>query len=173
MGGGAKASKDGRMTDALTQDRLNASNNAANLNAAEFNIGTPVTRAQQVAKGDLMAAMIPNASRSGSGRDLQLTGGVNPGLFGADTTAAGNELKKQALQALMTGSDKQTPVQSTIQKPGLMEKIGGVAGTAGGILGALSGFNREPVATMSQQGPYDGGYRLPHDPTEDTYGVMQ
>lgn len=136
-GAGAANSAAGRRTDAEIQGQLNAQNNRALLDAAQFNVGVPMARAQQTARGDLMSAPIPQASATGSGRDLKLSGGVGPQWFGEDTTAAGEALKRQALRALMTGSDRVTPQMSTLKKPGLLERIGAIAGLGGAVMGAM------------------------------------
>ena len=152
LGAGATASKNGRMQDASLQGQLDARNNAAALDAARFNIGTGATRAQQVAHGDVMSRPIPQAGSIGTGRNLQISGGVGPQLFGPDTQAAGEALKRQSLAALMGQTDQVHPSVSSIQKPGLLEKIGGVAGLVGGIAGALPqrGASSQGVGTITQ-----------------------
>jgi hypothetical protein len=155
LGAGGAAAKHGRMDEADLQARMNGLNNRAQLDAAQFNMGAPVTRAQQVAKGDLMSANIPQSQSTGSGRDVSFSGGIGPQYFGADTTQAGNEMKRQALMALMSGSDQVHPAMSSIPKSGILEKIGGTAGLIGGLVGAIP--QRQKVATMQPQqaDPYE------------------
>lgn len=105
------------------------------LQAANLNLNAPTTRAQQVAKGDLMSADIPQSQRIGSGRDVSFTGGIGPQSFGPDTAAAGDQLKKQALAKLMSGQPEYTPAA-----PGLGENLASGIGIGGSILGALSRY---------------------------------
>lgn len=155
LGSAGTSAAHGRREDADEQARMNIANNRAQLDAAQFNMGAPVTRAQQVAKGDLMAANIPQSQSTGGGRDVSFSGGIGPQYFGADTTQAGNEMKRQALMALMSGSDQVHPAMSSIPKSGILEKIGGTAGLIGGLVGAMP--QRQKVATMQppQADPYE------------------
>lgn len=167
LGAGASASKAGRMADADLQARMDALNNRSGLDAAEFNMGVPVTQAQQVAKGDLMAANIPQSAATGSGRDISFSGGIGPQFFGTDTTQAGEALKRQALGSLMSGGGKFTPKTSTIPEAGMMEKIGGVGGLVGGLAGAtgnvLGALGRTPVM-YGQTGRPTGAPNLGYQP---------
>lgn len=137
LGKGASSSANGRRTDAEIQNALNAQNNAANLNAAQFNLTAPSTRASQVARGGLMADA-QNAPLTGDPRiDKFAGGGLRPSVFNAQTRSGGQELQRQALMALMSKSDQLHPQMSTLPKSGLMEKIGGIAGLVGGLAGGL------------------------------------
>lgn len=104
----------------------------ANARAANFNLSAPSARASQVARGDIMAANIPQSTASGSGRDIQFSGGVGPQLFGPDTQAAGEAMKRQAMQALLSGSDRLNPSQA-----GAGENILAGAGLGANVLGTL------------------------------------
>lgn len=144
LGAGAANSKAGRTNDALTNTTLNSRNNADALAAAKFNMDAPSARFGQVVKGDL-ANNVQDVGETGSGRDLQFTGGVRPSALGPASHQAASEMQRQALMKLMSGGDQLTPAQTTMERPDLMEKIGGVAGTVGGILGALQ---QPKIATM-------------------------
>jgi len=137
LGSGAASSQKGRYLDANTQSDLNRQNNADSLSAAQFNLGAGQTRAQQVAKGDLMAANIPQSQRSGDGRNVSFSGGIGPQYFGPNTTQAGQTLSRQSLDALMNGTDIQKPAMSSIKKPSILEQIGGIGGIVGGVAGAI------------------------------------
>lgn len=112
-------------------------NDRARVQAAQLNLNAPLTRAQQVAKGDLMAADIPQSQRVGSGRDVSFTGGVGPQDFTQDTVDAGNALKRSALTKLMTGEPEYTPTP-----PSTTENVLSGAGVATSLLGALSRYGR-------------------------------
>lgn len=136
LGRGAQASKAGRQTDALTQAQINQANNRAGLEAANFNLAAPSTRANQVARGEVLATM-QDAPLLGDPRvDKWAGGGLRPSAFGAASRQAGSELSRQALQALMSG-ERFTPEMTRMEPGGAMERIGGAAGLAGGIAGAL------------------------------------
>lgn len=111
--------------------------NQATAQAANFNLNAPTTQAQQVARGDLMAANIPQASHTGTGRNISFTGGVGPQLFTQDTTDAGNALKRQALQHLLSGDQQIDPTRA-----GVGENLAAGVGIGSSILGALSRYGR-------------------------------
>lgn len=137
---GAGSLAEGRRADSTADMYAAGSNNRARLDAADFNMTAPVSRAQQVAKGDLMSANIPQSTSSGSGRDISFSGGIGPQSFGPDTTAAGNELKKQALLALMTKSDHLDPQITQPRRAGAGENLMAGAGLATNLLGTLGKF---------------------------------
>jgi hypothetical protein len=139
---GAAGMASGRRDDNNADMYAASANNRARLDAAEFNMGAPVTRAQQVAKGDLMAANIPQSQSTGSGRDVSFSGGIGPQYFGADTTQAGNEMKRQALMALMSGSDKLEPQITQPRRAGVGENIMAGAGMGANVLGTLGRIGR-------------------------------
>lgn len=150
LGGGAQGAAAGRRSDAAGQAQLNALNNQAMVSAGQFNLGAPSQRASQVARGDILSSM-QDAPLLGDARiDKFAGGGFRPSAFGASSRQAGEELKRQALMALMSGSDKLTPQMSTLMKSGMLERLGGVAGLVGGVAGALreSDILKQPVAKM-------------------------
>lgn len=135
LGAGAAASKGGRMADADLQARMDALNNRTALDAKQFNMGTGAARLGQVQRADF-AANMKDAPMTGDPRiDKFAGGGLRPSTFGPDSRTAANEMKRQALSALMSGSDQFTPTVSAIPKAGMLEKIGGIAGLAHGIAG--------------------------------------
>ena len=52
----------------------------------------------------------------------------------------------------MGQTDQVHPSVSSIQKPGLLEKIGGVAGIAGGLAGALNGSSLRSTPQQTGMG---------------------
>lgn len=135
---GARGSAQERGLEDWLDLQAAGTNNRAMVDAAQFNLDAPFTRAQQVARGDLMAADIPRATAIGGGRDLSFQGGLGPDSFGPNTTAAGQTLSSQALQALQSQSDRLTPQQVTPRRSGLGENVTAGAGTGLSILGILS-----------------------------------
>lgn len=127
----------GRRADANSNIAAANANNNAGLNAAEFNATLPMTQAQMVARGDLMSHPIAPVTASGSGRNLQLSGGLSPSLFGARSQAAGNALADQTLSALQSGSGRFTPQIVNPTQPSAGENILGGAGLGVNILSIL------------------------------------
>jgi len=80
-------------------------------------------------------------TRSGSGRDLRITGGLET-PFGPDTTQAGEALKRNALSALMSGSDQVTPQVVKPREAGAGENLMAGAGMGMNVLGALGTANK-------------------------------
>lgn len=126
----------GRRADNITNANATNDNNQSAYNAATFNRDLPLQQARQVARGDLMSANIPQASFTGSGRDLRITGGVGPQYFGEDTRQAGEALKKQALADLMSGDKALTPAQVQPSRAGLGEDLTAGAGIGLNLLDA-------------------------------------
>ncbi len=139
---GAGGMADGRRADSDADMRAASLNNRALVEAAEFNRDLPMTRAQQTARGDLMSSPTMQDSQiTGSGRNLNISGGVRPSSFGASTSQAGDELKRQALLKLMDpDADKLTPQLTTPRKAGVGENALGITGTALGVLGAYGKY---------------------------------
>lgn len=165
LGGGAKASAEGRRGDADLQARMAALNNRALLDAAVFNRDLPGVRANQVARGDVLSTMHDAAPTGDPRIDKFGGGGLRPSAFGADTHQAGSALKRQALAHLM-GGEQFTPQIATLPDSGLLEKIGGIAGIVGGVGqaiggaddgGMLSQLKKKPVATMATSDPAPWG----------------
>lgn len=104
----------------------------ANAQAAGFNLGAPSVRTSQVARGDLLSRM-QDAPPTGDPRiDKFSGGGLRPSAFGPDTHAAGDALKRQAMQALLSGSDRLQPSQA-----GVGEDVLAGAGLGANVLGTL------------------------------------
>lgn len=137
LGAGAAASKAGRLDQAGQQALLDGQNNRTGLDAAKFNMGTGAERLSQVQRGDFAANMKDTAPTGDPRIDKFGGGGLRPSTLGPDSHNAANEMKRQALMALMSGSDHFTPTHSEIPKAGMLEKIGGIAGLAGGLAGAV------------------------------------
>lgn len=141
VSGGAAGLASGRRDDALTNLAVNTANNRALVDVGTFNRDTPSVRASQTARGDLMANVQPY-QLSGSGRNLQGTGGLTPAAFGPNTRTAGQTLASQGLQALQSQSDRITPQIAQPTRAGRGENIAGGIGTGLSILGALGRFRR-------------------------------
>jgi hypothetical protein len=141
LSAGAQGQAEGRRADS-TADMIAASqNNRALVDAAQFNRDLPMTRAQQTARGDLMSSPMQDARSTGSGRDIQFSGGVRPSSFGASTTQAGEELKRQALLKMMhPEADQLTPQITQPRQAGAGENALGIAGTGLSILGAYNKY---------------------------------
>jgi hypothetical protein len=129
LGSAGAAAGAGRRSDADLQARMNIANNAAQLNAAKFNMDAPSARYGQVAKGDLVNN-VQDVGETGSGRDLHFTGGLRPSALGPASKQAATEMQRQALAALMSGSDQLHPAMSSLPSSGILEKIGGVASSS-------------------------------------------
>jgi hypothetical protein len=141
LSAGAAGQAEGRRADATADMYAASQNNRALVDAAQFNRDLPMTRAQQTARGDLMSSPMQDASSTGSGRDIQFSGGVRPSSFGASTTQAGEELKRQALLKMMDPeADKLTPQITQPRSAGAGENALGMAGTGLSILGAYNKY---------------------------------
>ncbi len=143
LGGASAGLADGRRADNAADLYAASQNNRALVDAAQFNRDLPMTRAQQTARGDLMASPMQDAAVSGSGRNVNISGGVRPSSFSGATTQAGEELRRQALAKLMTPeADKLTPQIVTPREPGAAEDVTGAVGTGLSILGAYNNYRR-------------------------------
>lgn len=128
LGGGAAAARSGRLDEAQLQAMMTQGNNRASMDAAQFNAG----REGSLIKRALAAQMLGDLRGPTDPRDKFGGGEVSPVL--QQLLARYGQGAQDQLQS---GSYKQTPQMGGIPKSGLMEKIGGAAGTAGGILGLL------------------------------------
>lgn len=137
---GAGAMAGGRREDSNADMYAANANNRARLDAANFNAAIPGVRTTQVARGDLLANMHDAAPTGDPRIDKFGGGGLRPSAFGPDTTQAGNELKRQALMALMTKSDQLDPQITQPRKAGLGENLMAGAGMTSNILGTLGRF---------------------------------
>lgn len=136
-GAAAAGSAGGRREDALIRNQLAGSNNRAALDAAQFNVSSPGVRASQVARGDVLSTMRDAAPTGDPRIDKFGGGGLRPSAFGQRSRDAGDELARQAMAGLQ-GGDRITPERSQLEGSGLLEKIGGGIGLAGGLAGALN-----------------------------------
>lgn len=125
----------------------------ANMQRAQFGIAAPQARMRQALLGSLLqntrAAQITPPPGVNMGK---LSGGVTPDAINSATRAGGGELQRQALIALLTGSDMpkgidfvgqgmlQAPKSPTYQQAGKLESLLSGAGLAGGAAGALGGL---------------------------------
>lgn len=142
LGSGAASSKANRLGEADMQARMDALNNRAMVDAAQHNLTAGSTRLGQVQRADVASSM-KDAPLTGDARiDKFSGGGLRPSAFGQDSRTAADVQKRQALAALMSGSDQITPKVSGIPDAGLLEKIGGIAGIVGGGAGIARGIGQ-------------------------------
>ena len=128
LGGGASAAKAGRMDEAQLQALINQGNNRAQLDAGQFNAGQEGSLIRRA----LSAQMLGDMKRPTDPRAKFGGGEVSPVLQQLLARYG-----QGAQDQLSSGSFKVNPQMSGIPKSGLMEKIGGGAGVAGGLLGIL------------------------------------
>lgn len=134
LGSGASSAAAGRRGDAETQAYMNAANNRAQMDAASFNRDTE----GQLMRRALMARMLGDTKPVSDPRGARFqTRTMSPEFTDMLSRYGG-----QADRSVGSGDYKVTPMLSTLPKAGLLEKIGGVAGMAGGILGALQEAGR-------------------------------
>ena len=134
MAGGLGA---GRRYDAQQAAQDAAQNNRSLLDVGSFNMAAPSVRTDQTARGEVLSTM-HNAPLTGDPRiDKFSSGGLRPDAFGPNSRQAGAALSRQALDALMKGSDQITPQMARPSKAGIGENV--LAGTGAGlsILGML------------------------------------
>lgn len=120
----------------LAEDQANQGYDRTQIDAARLNLQAPGYRLGNAARGDLAAGLKP-VSFSGSGRDLQMSGGVSPSLISDSTRQLGGQVSRDALLSQMNGPEfKPTPRP----KPGALDKALNLGGTAAGLYGAWKGY---------------------------------
>lgn len=147
------------------------------LDRRQFALNAPRTRASQSVRGSILQNAQP-LSLSGlpdrvSSRIPQMSGGLTPAMFNADTRALGGELTRSALIDQLKG-DEFTPMEQTdfskgvlpmpqleeLKKSGLLEQILGSLGMASsigaGAMGTIEGSRRR-VPTNYPIDPVGGG----------------
>lgn len=134
VGSGAASEAGARRSDAQQQAGMDTSNNAAQLNAAKFNLGAPDTLLHRLAR----VGVGMNAKDVGPTGDARIDkfggGGLRPSLLQNPETQQGfKEAQRQALMSLMNKDYQVKPAVSTLPKPGLMENVGGGIATASGL----------------------------------------
>jgi len=135
---GAGAQAQGRRADSQADANAADSNNRARANIAAFNLNAPAARANQVARGDVLQTM-QNGGPTGDPRiDKFGGGGLRPSAFGTDSRLAGQDMKRQALLALMNNSDQITPQLTTPQKAGTGENLLAGVGMGMNVASGLS-----------------------------------
>lgn len=120
------------------QDRQRTVRDALALQDAKFTQDNGLARTKQVAYGDALNNVqdvgVDFQPKSGTLPSFNITGGLRPSLFGPNAKQAGSELSRQALLALMSGSD--VPKMSTPQPAGALQNTLGTIGTIGALGGA-------------------------------------
>lgn len=135
--GGAAGMRQGRQQEDLAGLSMATANNRAKLDAAKFNMDAPNVRMQQVGRGELVNTM-QDAPMTGDPRvDKWAGGGLRPSAFGPQSREAGAAMSRQALQALLAGSDRIDPETMQPSKAGWGENLSSGVGLGLGVLGAL------------------------------------
>lgn len=148
----------------------NQEQSAENRWRALLGIEAPNTRASQVMRGDLMSnvqdvgvtGLPPQVPR------IQFTGGLRPSALGPNARAAGSALSRQALQALLTGSDvpgatdfrsglTKAPSITPLPEESGWAKAGNVLGIGGGMLGGIAPILAALAQLSQKQGGGGGG----------------
>lgn len=155
LGGGAAAAKDGRMDEATRQMMMDERNNRAQLEAATFNAG----REGGLMRRALSARMLGDRQGPTDPRDKFGGGVVSDGQKELLAKYGG-----MADRDVTTGGYKVNPTMSAIPKSGAMEKIGGIAGTAGGLLGILGKIGGGSRDVPQNSGQATGAPNLPYQP---------
>jgi hypothetical protein len=165
----------GRMTDAelgQRQDQIGLQRYNAGLGAADvdlarrkYALSAPAARGRQSVQGDILAnAQDVNISAPGI-RIPQISGGLRPSMFSANTRALGGELSKDALADQMKGDAFDPlgapPTQTPLPQPGATDKILQTAGYIGALapdfMELLNRYKRRPE--QAYQEPSDtAGY---------------
>ncbi|MES2958114.1 MAG: hypothetical protein V4792_07995 [Pseudomonadota bacterium] len=158
LGGGAKASSDSRNNQAmlqLAQDRAKTDQYGiaqqgqmalANTDLARKSHEEDARggRAQQALIGALLGGGLQDVSIDTPGiPKTSISGGLRPSALGESGRAAGSLLNQQALMKMLQGDTYQggqllqAPGVQATPKAGWLEKLGGIAGTAGALAGGL------------------------------------
>ncbi len=171
FGGGAKASSDSRNEQAmlqLAQDRAKtdqygiaqqgqmalANTDLARKNHEEAARGG---RAKQALIGALLGGGLQDVNIDTPGiPKTSISGGLRPSALGESGRAAGSLLNQQALMKMLQGDTYQggqllsAPGVQATPKAGWLEKLGGIAGTAGALAGGLQtmGVGQPKQATV-------------------------
>lgn len=139
------------MNALMAGSRERSDQRAQGLDERKFALTAPSVRAGQSVRGSILQNAQP-ASISGLSDKIhvpQISGGLTPAMFSADTRALGGEMTRKALIDQLKG-DTFDPMQTTdfnkgvlplpkmdeYQKPGLLEKILGGVGIGGSLVGA-------------------------------------
>lgn len=138
LSGASAGMAEGRRADAALNNDAIARNNQAGLDAARYNRDLPSVRASQTARGEVLNTM-QNAPLTGDARiDKFSGGGLRPSAFGPQSRAAGAELSRQALGALMNPeTDRFTPERIKPTSGGTVENIMGGVGIGADIFSLL------------------------------------
>ena len=140
--GAASGLSAGRRYDAQLNAQNAARNNAALVDIGTFNLQAPAARTNQVARGEVLQTM-QDAPLTGDPRiDKFAGGGLRPSAFGQNSRQAGGELSREALAALLHGTDQITPQLATPSRAGTGENVLAGVGLGTSILGALKKWGR-------------------------------
>jgi len=160
--GAAGAVAKGRASGRAAENDANQNADMFRLRAAEFNRQNPTYRSRDAVRGDLLAGLQP-FRLSGEGRNISSTGGVSPALLTQGTRDLGKSMNRDAVLSQLGGLNAQpqkaksmkelmTPqapqrsdpyamlTPTPLKQPGLLDKILGGAGLAGGLIGSLGGL---------------------------------
>jgi hypothetical protein len=143
--------------DQLSLSRYNAGLNAADVDLArrKYALGAPSARASQSVRGDILANAQDVSINAPGIRIPQISGGLRPSMFSANTRALGGELSKSALADQQKGDTFDPlgapPPITGLPQPGVTDKILTTAGYVGALapdfMDLLSKYKRQPPAT--------------------------
>ncbi|MPZ20128.1 MAG: hypothetical protein GEV06_19755 [Luteitalea sp.] len=149
-GNTAAGQAQGRETEALlnlSRDRTAAdiygTQQNARFTAEDMARSAPTQDAKQAAYGDALANVQDVNISAPSGIPMgQISGGLRPSLFGAETRGIGQNLVQDAVKRRLAGSTASdylidAPSLTPIPDAGGMEKTMGTVGTIGNIIGAV------------------------------------
>ncbi len=158
LGGGGKASSDSRNNQAmqqLLQDKARTDQYGIGQDAQFQQANTDLARKgfEEDARGSRAKQAIIGALLGGGLQDVNIdtpgipktliSGGLRPSALGESGRAGGQMLNQQALMKMLQGDTYQggnliaPPQIRETPKAGWLEKLGGIAGTVGGIAGGL------------------------------------
>jgi hypothetical protein len=158
LGGGGKASSDARQQQAmlqLGQDRARTDQYGIGQQAQMALANTDLARKthEEDARGGRAKQALIGALLGGGLQDVNIdtpgipkttiSGGLRPSALGESGRAAGSLLNQQALMKMLQGDTYQggnilqAPGVQNTPKAGWLEKLGGIAGTAGALAGGI------------------------------------
>lgn len=155
LAGGAAAGRQAQASANQGQDELRLRGLQQQFQQAAFNREAPGLRATNAVRGDILNG-IQSVGTTGSGRDLQFTGGISPALLSSGTRQLGADMSRQALLSQLGKSEGSNPGGPAMNDPytfnaptfqptplphaGFGSKLAGVLGGVGKIAGAALPF---------------------------------
>jgi hypothetical protein len=137
LGSGAESAAAGRRGDSDMRARNAMINNRAMVDASVANRGMENDLMRQTMLNRLRSDVQPWQSTDPRATKFRGTGGMSQTLGSPVMRAMTDRFSQGADEQLRTGSYKVVPERAELQEPGALERIGGTAGTVGGILDIL------------------------------------